>query len=411
MMITRRKTLQSFLFGAGYLGLRSLATGIPVAVLARGPRALAAGASGPTKPQYFVMSTSYLGDPINANAPGTYGVTGIVHNPDAALMPATSLTIGDTQTTAALPWAQLPASVRSQMSVWHIATQTPVHPKEPDVLSLMNTTAPAEMLPSLLAKQLQPALQTVQAQPICLGAISPSEGLAFEGQALPIIPPLALAATLTNPVGPLTSLQQLRDQTLAQIDDIYRGSASLAQRRYIDSLVISQGELRNINQNLLNLLSSIQDDSVSSQITAALALIQMNVTPVITIHIPCGGDNHSDPNLATEATQTVSFMKSVGQLMTSVPSSLQGKVSFVSLNVFGRTMNAANMNGPGGLNGRNHNQNHQVSIVVSSAIKPGIVGGVAAMTSITQDFGALPIVSATGAGSANGDVQPVDSLP
>ena len=49
-------------------------------------------------------------------------------------------------------------------------TNTPVHPKEPDVLKLMGATYAGEMLPSLLAKQLAPCLGTIQAQPISLGA-------------------------------------------------------------------------------------------------------------------------------------------------------------------------------------------------------------------------------------------------
>ena len=76
---------------------------------------------------------------------------------------------------------------------------------------------------------------------------------------------------------------------------------------------------------------------MSSQIIAAIALIQMNVSPVITIHIPFGGDNHSDTGLANEAAQTTSGMASIAQLWTSIPAALQGKVTFFTLNVFGRT--------------------------------------------------------------------------
>ena len=134
-------------------------------------------------------------------------------------------------------------------------TNTPVHPKEPDVLKLMGATTPGEMLPSLLAKQLAPCLGTIQAQPISLGATSPAEGLSFGGAALPIIPALALKATLTNPPGPLTDLQPLRDQTLNQLYDLYKNGATPAQQAYIDSLVTSQQQVRNINQNLLDALS------------------------------------------------------------------------------------------------------------------------------------------------------------
>ena len=119
------------------------------------------------------------------------------------------------------------------------------------MLKLMGATYQSEMLPSVLAKELAPCLGTVQAQPITIGATSPSEGLVFEGQALPIIPPLSLKSTLASPAGPLTDLQALRDQTLSQLNDLYKSGASQTQRAYLDSLVTSQKQVRNINQDLL----------------------------------------------------------------------------------------------------------------------------------------------------------------
>jgi hypothetical protein len=281
-------------------------------------------------------------------------------------------------------------------------TNTPVHPKEPDVLKLMGTTDADEMLPSLLAKQLSPCLGTVQAQPITLGALSPSEGLSFAGQALPIIPPLALKATLTSPTGPLGNLQALRDHTLQQLDDLFRGTANAGQKAYLDGLINSQGELRNINQDLLSALAAIKDNSVTSQITAAVALIQMNVTPVVAIHIPFGGDNHTDAALANEAKQTVSGVAAIGSLMSQLASAgLSDKVTFMSLNVFGRTL------GPSNTDGRQHNPNHEVSITIGKPFQPGIIGAVGPVGS---DYGALAIDSKTGRGVDGGDIQTGASL-
>jgi hypothetical protein len=281
-------------------------------------------------------------------------------------------------------------------------TNTPVHPKEPDVLKLMGSIYAGEMLPSLLSSQLAPCLGTIQTQPICLGASSPSEGLSFSGAALPIIPPLALKATLTNPTGPLTNLQPLRDQTLAQIYDLYKNNATTAERAYIDSLLISQQQVRNINQNLLNSLASIKDNSAASQILAAITLIQMNVTPVLSIHIPFGGDNHRDIGLATETAQTVSGVAAIASLMQQLASAnLSDSVTFMSLNVFGRTI------GPGNTDGRQHNPNHQVSISIGKPFRGGVIGGVAPVQS---DYGALPIDSKSGAGATGGDIRAVDTL-
>ena len=248
-------------------------------------------------------------------------------------------------------------------------TNTPIHPKEPEVLKLMGTTYAGEMLPSLLAKHLAPCLNTIQTQPISIGATTPAEGLSFGGAAQPIIPALALKATLTTPAGPLANLQALRDQTLASIYDLYKTSASPAQKAYIDSLVTSQTQVRSINQSLLSTLSSITDNSANSQILAAVTLIQMNVTPVISIHIPFGGDNHRDVGLAGETTQTVSGVATINALMQQLAAAgLSDSVTFMSLNVFGRTI------GPSNTDGRQHNQNHQVSVTIGKPFAGGIIG-------------------------------------
>lgn len=411
MKTTRRDALRTFLFGAGAIGLRSLATGLPASFLLNPKKALAdAPACGnAAKAQYFILSTSGNGDPLNANVPGMYLDPAITHPMDPQMAP-TQLTVAGQPWTAAAPWASLPQNVLDRTCFWHLMTDTPVHPKEPDVLKLMGAIQPAEMLPSLLAKQLQPCLNTIQAQPVTVGATTPSEGLSFSGAALPIIPPKALQATLVNPAGPLSSLQSLRDQTLDSLYDLYRNGASPAQRSYIDSLVTSTQQVRGIKQSLLSSLSSIKDNSVSSQITAALALIQMNVTPVVAIHIPFGGDNHFDGvnatgyALAAETAQTVSGVAAIGSLMSQLQSlGLQDKVTFATLNVFGRTV------GPSNTTGRQHNQNHQVSVTISSAIKGGVFGG-CVPTASNKDYGASPVDSKSGQASASGDLPAIHTL-
>lgn len=404
MNTSRRKLLMSTLFGAGYVGLRALATGIPAGILMKGRHAFADAAptcADRSKAQFVILNTSGNGDPINANVPGTYADPMITHSADPT-MAATRLTMRGVATTAALPWSTLPQTVLDRTVFWHIMTNTPVHPKEPDVLKLMGNTYADEMLPSILAKQLAPCLGTVQAQPITLGASSPSEGLSYAGQALPIIPPLALKATLTSPTGPLMNLQGLRDQTLAQLDELYRGGANAGQKKYLDALVSSQSEIRNIRQDLLSSLAAIKDNTITSQVTAAIALVQMNVTPVIAIHIPFGGDNHTDAALANEARQTVSGVAAIGSLMSQLASAgLADQVTFMSLNVFGRTL------GPSNTDGRQHNPNHQVSITIGKPFKGGVIGGVGP---VARDYGALAINSQTGAGGAGGDIDPVGTL-
>jgi hypothetical protein len=403
---TRRDALLSTLFGAGYVGLRALATGLPAAFLLR-PREALADPSGaqmcasPGAAQYIIFNTSGSGDPINASVPGTYEDPKIVHSTAPTMAPVPLVIRGQTYTAAA-PWATLPQSVLDRTVFWHIMTNTPVHPREPQVLQLMGATPAGEMLPSLLSRQLAPCLGTIQSQPISVGVARQTDAFTYQGAALPVVPPLALKATLTSPAGPLTTLQPLRDQTLNQLYDLYKSTATAAQRKYIDSMVTSQSQVRSINQNLLNALASVKDNTAASQVLAAMTLIQMNVSPVVGIHIGFGEDNHRDVGLATESAQTVSGVATIVSLMQQLASAgLQDRVSFMSLNVFGRTL------GPGNTDGRSHNGNHQVSLSIGKPFRGGVMG---AVTPVDRDYGATAMSSTTGVGSSNGDIRAIDTL-
>src|SRR5258706_10300164 len=108
----------------------------------------------------------------------------------------------------------------------------------------------------------------------------------------------------------------------------------------------------------------------ASQITAAIALVKMNVTPVIAIHIPFGGDNHNDTGLTTETSETISGVAAINSLMAALAAeSLTDQVTFATLNVFGRTI------GPSTNNGRQHNENHQVSLTIGKPFTSAVIGG------------------------------------
>jgi hypothetical protein len=191
-----------------------------------------------------------------------------------------------------------------------------------------------------------------------------------------------------------------------QLYDLYKNGATAPQRAYMDQLILSQQQVRSIDQSLLDALSSIKDNSVASQITAAVTLIRMNVSPVISIHIPFGGDNHDDPGLARETSETVSGVASLASLMQQLASAgLQDKVTFMSLNVFGRTL--ATNGGPSAADGRAHNAAHQVSITIGKPFKGGVIGGCSPRN---DDYGATPIDSKSGAGTPSGDVSATDTL-
>ena len=108
--LTRRRMLASALLGGGYVGLRSMVSGIPISVLQSGlvPEARAEERAESITPQFLILCTSGDGDPINANCPGSYGVEGVYNNPHDALRPV-EVALGDTISRAAAPGPRCPS--------------------------------------------------------------------------------------------------------------------------------------------------------------------------------------------------------------------------------------------------------------------------------------------------------------
>ncbi len=131
----------------------------------------------------------------------------------------------------------------------------------------------------------------------------------------------------------------------------------------------------------------------------------MNVAPLISVNIPFGGDNHSDPGLNAESMQTVSGVATIGTLWsTLLELGIQDQVSFLSLNVFGRTLSAATSS-----NGRGHNADHHIALMFGAPFAGGVIGGI---EPTNGDFGAMSISSANGAGvpGGGGDISTAETM-
>ncbi len=403
MKLRRRDLLLRALFGPGLVGLRSLATGIPAAILAD-PRRVWADPPLPGAAQYVLLNTSAEGDPITCNVPGTYGNDAIAH-PTQPQMAPTTISLRGTPYTAAQPWSTLPQALLDRTCFFHHATYSVVHADQQKVQTLGGYTTDNEMFISMLAGQLAPALGTVQSEPIALGPRNVSESVVYRTQPQPIYTPSALALLLGPPTGPLGQLTALRDRDLDRLNALVRCEGTPAQAAFIDQYAHSQAQVRQVSETLLSVLQGIHDDGVASQLLAAVTLFRMNVAPAVTVHIPFGGDNHADFGFMKETQETVSGMASLASLWSTLNAvSMQDRVSFLSLNVFGRTMSRAKT-----MAGRAHNANHHCAIFFGAPFRGSVVGGI---EPVGLDIGAMSIdpVSGRGVPGGGGSIGLTDSF-
>jgi hypothetical protein len=442
--ITRREGLLAGLFGGTAIGLRALATGLPAWYLLNPSRATAqdlqCAITARTNLQYLIVSVSSNGDPLNCNCPGTYEGAGaaVVHPPQEQTEKAT-VQLGAASFGAALPWAStdvksvagnntgqlkraaafgtdatgMPATFLNRTAFFHYRTGTTVHGDQPKVMKLLGDTTGGEMVVSAYAKHLSACFGTVQAAPIAVGARgNASELVSFGGRMLPSISPTQLKQLLTGARGDaLTAkgaLRDLRDASLNKLNELAKRSSSDVQKQFLDKLALGQTQVRQLADTLADTLNMIQNDNVAGQAQAAAALIAANVTPVVTVRISFGGDNHTDGNLQAESDQHVSGIQGIQAIMDALAATrdaagnpLTDRVTFATMNVFGRNLNniskLSSTTSPGG---RDHFGNHNVMVIVGKNVKPSVIGGVVADSKGT--LVASGIDSATGASAATG---------
>ena len=434
--IKRREAMLAALFGTGYVGLRAMATGLPAWFIANPSQAsaqdLQCAINARDNLQYLIVSAASNGDPINCNCPGTYEDPTAIH-PDAATMAPTPVTLGGKTYTAAAPWSLLAPEVLARTNFFHHVTLSNVHGDQPKVMRLMGAMAKGEMLVSAYAKHLAGCLGTVQSEPVAVGARgNSSELLSFSGRSLPSVSPTQLRQLLTGSTGggfgggfpgggssgaaALVRLRSMRDQSIDQLHALAKRDSTNVQSQFLENFALSRAQVRRLAESLAETLSNINGDDVAGQALAAAALIAANVTPVVTMRIPFGGDNHSDSSLQAESDQTsgttnngattnsngVRGIQAVMDALTA--QGLQDKVTFATLNVFGRNLNGiAKVDNK---SGRDHYGNHAVAVLIGKNVAPGVTGGIGPVSDRASNgaLGAIDIDSATGAGVAGGDI-------
>lgn len=400
---TRRNIIRGALLGAGAVGLRSLVTGLPRSFLETGNMALAAD---PGEFDYFIVSNSQGGDPLNANAPGTY-VDGTEHNP-SDLLAETEIGLGDGTFTAAKPWAELSADLRARMAFIHHGTYTNAHPEMSRVLAGHGSVTDlesniADQFPSVLSRYLAECLGTIQAEPVTVG----DTPLTYQGRPLDLVKPTELQGLFNEPEDLEGALRAMRDAKLDAIYGELRTSGTRAQRAFLDRYALGREQARQIGADLGELLTRVPVDDDDSnggrdQVITAVALLKLNIAPVVSVNIPFGGDNHADNSLAVEAAQTVSGVATIQLLWDELKAAgLEDRTTFANLNVFGRTLKRT------GGGGRNHNGDHHAMCLFGPRIRGGVAGGI---EETGRDFRATGMNSQTGASVPDGDITLDNSL-
>jgi hypothetical protein len=153
---------------------------------------------------------------------------------------------------------------------------------------------------------------------------------------------------------------------------------------------------------VLNSLAGVTANNLDGQVTAAIALILMNVTPATVLQIPFGGDNHSDPNLARETTQHLSGIAAISSIQQKLAAAgMQDRVTFVMMNVFGRSLNRP------ALMGRDHLGSHHCTVLMGKQVASSVIGGVVRSG---NDYAATAIDSRTGQSGGSADIPYAETL-
>lgn len=401
MDTTRRNMLKTALFGSGFIGLRSLVTGIPMAALLGGRIGDANAEDELTaEPQSLILFSAQAGDPFNANVPGSYGVSGVYNNPHPEMAP-TALSLGGYETVAAKPWAEVPQRFLDRTTFIHHRTYLNTHPAFTKVLGLVGAAKSpggngSDQMGSVFSSELATPLDTLQQEPISLSRTE----LSFQGRALQSLRPSMLRQMFAPQDGVALDLQLLRDETLDDMHATLKESGTHAQRVWLDRHVLSREQVRSIDETLLQRFAALDNDSAQNQVSAAVTLLLMKVAPVISIEIPFGGDNHKDAGLVKERDDTITGVATWRGLLEELETAgLGDKVTVANLNVFGRTLR-----NQGGTKGRDHNLNHHVMSICGKHVQGGVVGGIEPSG---NDYGATSIDSVTGV-SVPGNMGDID---
>ncbi len=359
--LSRRELILCALNASGGLALKSLVTGLPISFLTR--RAMAADGDS-----YLVYSAQRAGDPVNCNVPGTY-MTGFSH--PTIWETAIPVNFGNQSYQCAEIWQSLLPAIRMNTNIFHLRTNTNGHGELDTVMNIFGSIKPVtgrapEMLPSIISHLLSQAQGTTLRTPIAMSGV-----LTFEGNNQKIYTPNSLRGLFPSTVSVVDmDMRQYRDQQLDLVYADVKQNGTSAQKRFIDNYAKSRADAQKLGTELGVALSTVTGSGEEQQVRTAAALLALKVTPVATVGIGFGGDNHADSGLTQETTRHTSGISVLNTLYQSLASyGIHDKTTFAMLNVFGRT---PNINSRGG---RDHHGDSSIMLSFGPRVKGGVVGG------------------------------------
>lgn len=418
--LTRRNALVAGALSYGSLSMRALLTGLPTAFLL-GKSEAAWSAALDSK--FLILSHMSNGDPLNVNAPGAYADPNNQNDPRHQIEHPTvaelgnkaqgfenpvNFNLGSQSVRAGECWSSLPQGLLDRSGFWHHGTFTNAHPDFSVVVGLNGALkgpdgSGGDHFASFVAHENAGNLGTLSKELIRVGGST----INSNGVPAPQLSPASLKTIFSAKVGQFDRMVAMRDRFLDETYAEVKSNGTPAQKKFLDRYASSRQEAQKLGDSLADLITDINGNTPADQAKMAAALIQLKVSPVITLGMPFGGDNHQDTNLANEVDDTLATMDALKTLWEKLNfAGIASDVVFASMNVFGRTL----LRAPNG--GRDHNGSHHCMYVFGPTINAGVIGGIETYQRRKDkiDFKAKRINSANGGTGNAADIPYEETL-
>ncbi|MEO0813740.1 MAG: hypothetical protein AAFY60_12810, partial [Myxococcota bacterium] len=297
MEFNRRKLLSGSMHSAIALSLRSAITGLPLPfLLSRSVRAQESSA------KIMIFASSGQGEGANVNGPGTYeeGLEAQFAHPQVGeadtedvitptvngmslgvgdLQNPAQLMLGDASVTMARAYSALLPETLEHFAWFQHRTNVGIHPQYPSVLKNQGQVRGpdgrgSEEIASAIAQETAELLGTTTRTPFVLGG----GNLTHEGAPIARYSPTqakTLAGSVGNALGGTENFGRLYEYFINRTYKDVKANGTAKQIRYLDRHASSRNQAREFGEGLANLLSGINDDSLDSELRAAIAIAKL----------------------------------------------------------------------------------------------------------------------------------------